>query len=282
MAISTLLVHLAPDPDCETRLKAAAKLAQEMGAHLVALYVATPVHLPPGAEGRGASAVFLQQAREKAREKATAIEKLVKDICADAGITYDWAYGEADHLDHLLEEVHHVDLTILNQVSFDSFEDRLMYQLPEKLVMGAGGPVLILPKGMTEIGLKKIGTVLVAWTYSKEAIRAMRDALPFLQQADAVKLFTCGALPKSKKDREAAAAAEPVVEYLKRHGVNADHIIHSISGHAGEEILDTAETIHADLIVMGAYGHTSLLDKLFGSASRYVIGHTSVPVLMSH
>lgn len=277
MAIKTLLVHLAPDPDCETRLTAAVTIAKRLDAHLIALYVATPVHLPAGAEGRGASAIFLQEARENAREKAGGVEAHVRESCEAAGVTFDWVYGEADHLDELLEEVHHVDLTILNQVSFDHFEDRLMFQLPEKLVMGAGGPVLVLPKGTTDMDLDELGTVLIAWTYSKEAIRALRDSLPLLEKAKAVKLFTCGQHPKSERDQ-----AKAVLDYLKRHGIQADHINHSLSGHAGEEILDTAETIHADLIVMGAYGHTSLLDKLFGSASRYVIGHSDVPLLMSH
>ncbi|MDF1747628.1 MAG: universal stress protein, partial [Alphaproteobacteria bacterium] len=76
--------------------------------------------------------------------------------------------------------------------------------------------------------------------------------------------------------------AKPVLDYLKRRGLTAEHINHSRSGHAGEEILDMADEVKADLIVMGAYGHTSVLDKLFGSASRYVIGHSDVPLLMSH
>ncbi|HAJ19099.1 MAG TPA: universal stress protein UspA, partial [Rhodospirillaceae bacterium] len=55
MSIKTLLVHLAPDPDRETRLKAAVGIAKQLDAHLIALYVAMPVHMPAGAEGRGAS-----------------------------------------------------------------------------------------------------------------------------------------------------------------------------------------------------------------------------------
>lgn len=277
MAIKTLLVHLAPDPDCENRLSVAVGLAKKLDAHLLALFVATPVHLPPGAEGRGASALYLQEARESAREKSTAIKKRVEEICSSADVSFEWIYGEEDHLDHLLDEVHHVDLTIVNQVGFDSFEDRLMYQMPEKLVIGAGGPVLVIPKGMKEYDLDAVGTILIAWTYSKEAIRALRDSLPMLAKADAVHLLTCGT------DRhEATVSSTRVVDYLKRHGIAVSQISQAQSGHAGEEILLTAEAVKAEMIVMGAYGHTSFLDKLFGSASRYVIGHTHIPLLMSH
>lgn len=277
MSIKTLLVHLAPDPDWKTRLAAAVGLAKRLEAHLVTLYVASPVHLPAGAEGRGASALYLQEARERAREKAGEVKNHVTTVCSEAGISFNWVYGEADHLDHLLAEVHHVDLTILNQVSFDNFEDRLMYQLPEKLVMGAGGPVLVLPKGMTEIDLDRSGTVLIAWTYSREAIRALRDSLSILQSAKSVHLLTCG-----KDDEKNRNSAGEVVAYLKRHGVEVAQDRFALSGHAGEEILEVAENIDADLVIMGAYGHTSLLDKIFGSASRYVIGHAPMPLLMSH
>ncbi len=277
MAIKTLLAHLAPDPDCENRLNVAAGLAKKLNAHLLALYVATPVHLPPGAEGRGASALYLHEARESAREKSVAIKQLVDDVCAQVGVSYEWIYGEEDHLDQLLNEVHHVDLTVLNQVSFDSFEDRLMYQLPEKLVIGAGGPVLVIPKGMKAFDLDAVGTILVAWTYSKEAIRALRDSLPMLAKAKSVHLLTCGT------DRNVTSeTAKPVVDYLKRHGIAVSQITQAQSGHAGEEILLTAEAVKAEMVVMGAYGHTSFLDKLFGSASRYVIGHSHIPLLMSH
>lgn len=277
MAIKTLLVHLAPDPDWESRLHAAVAMAQKLDAHLVALYVSLPVHLPPGAQGRGASATFLRDAHQKAREKTSAIRDAVEAACAEAGVSHEWHSGEADHLESLLEIVHHVDLTILNQVSFDHFEDRLVFQLPERLVMGAGGPVLVLPKGHAAIDLDRIGTVMIAWTYSKEAIRAVRDSLPILAKATSVTLFTCGAAPK-----EDTAPSEAVLAYLARHGIRATLAGESLSGHAGEEILEMAEATKAGLIVMGAYGHTSLLDKMFGSASRYVIGHTHVPVLMSH
>lgn len=278
MPIQTLLVHLAPDPNCNDRLASAVTMAKSLDAHLIALYVAMPVQMPAGAEGRGASAVYLQEARENARLAAGSVEASVAKSAQEAGISWEWIYGEADHLEELLEEVHRVDLTVLNQVSFDRFEDRLMFQLPEKLVIGAGGPVLVLPKDGQGLDLTAIDTVLVAWTYSKEAIRAVRDSLEILRAARCVKIISCG----EPHTRDKGAPAKAILDYLSRQGVLAEAIQTPIKGHAGEEILEIAEQQHASLIVMGAYGHTSLLDKLFGSASRYVIGHSTIPVLMSH
>ena len=275
MAIKTIMVHLTPDENSKARLAAAVRLATRLDGHLLALYVASPVHLPPGAEGRGASAAYLAAARETAREMAGEVEEGARNACEAAGVPWRWVYGEADHLEHFLEEAHHVDLIVIGQVSIESFEDRLMLQMPEKLVMEAGGPVLVLPKGHEGDGLDHANRVMIAWSYSKEAIRALRDSLAILKAADTVILFTC------VKDG-VEAASEPVLHYLERHGIAAEHVSHDGVGHVGDEILDAAHEVDADIVVMGAYGHTGLFDKLFGSTTRYIISHTDVPLFISH
>lgn len=275
MSIKTIMVHLAPDDHSADRLAAAVNLTKDIGGHLLVLYVAAPVSLPAGAAGRGASAAYLAAARETAQENAGKVEAEARAACEGAGISWRWIYGESNHLEQIMEEVHHVDLTIIGQVSIDSFEDHLMLLLPEKLVIGAGGPVLVLPKGYKGIGLESLNSVLIAWSYSREAIRAVRDSLTLLSSASKVTLLTCG-------DDDAGSVSAPVLHYLERHGINAEHLHHGDSHHIGEEILVAASSVDADLIVMGAYGHTGFIDKLFGSVTRYVVGHTDAPLLISH
>src|SRR3546814_19138175 len=103
MAIKTILVHLANDEQHGARLTAGVELARQHGAHLIALYVAAPVHLPAGATGRGASAAFIAEATEIARERSTAIEAETESLCGQAGTYCDWDYGEEDHLASLLD-----------------------------------------------------------------------------------------------------------------------------------------------------------------------------------
>src|SRR3546814_6015508 len=117
MAIKTILVHLANDEQHGARLTAGVELARQHGAHLIALYVAAPVHLPAGATGRGASAAFIAEATEIARERSTAVEAETESLCRQAGISWEWAYGEEDHLDRILDEVPRADLTNLRQVA---------------------------------------------------------------------------------------------------------------------------------------------------------------------
>lgn len=276
MAIKTVLVHLAHDPDWENRLDAGIELARELDAHLIALFVAHPVHMPAGIEGRGASHAFLREATERARRKAADAEDAVRMICQSSGLSWEWTYGEDSHLDRLMEQVHRTDLTIVSQVSIHSFEDRLMFQMPEELILNAGGPVLILPKGYRLQGFDHPHHLLIAWHPTTQAIRAVRDTLPLLKAAEKVTVLTC---EPGHKDANSDA---DIRAYLARHGIAAAGEHRGDAREVGETILATAERLDATAVVMGAYGHTGLRERLFGGPTRYVISHTHLPVIMSH
>lgn len=276
MSIKTVLVHLAPDEFRNDRLKAAITICREQDAHLIALYVAMPVHIPTAVTGRGASAVFIAEAKRDAENLANSVRKTVEAECNDAGISFEWAYGDSDHLSDLLSHVHRSDLTILSQMSLEHFEDRLMFKLPEELIREAGGPVMVIPRGFHLKSLEHPRHVLVSWRYSKQAIRSLRDALPILHNATKVTVLTMDHKGSGKNpDRQ-------ILEYLSKHGIKAHSEHREDDSNVGEHILETAENIHADMIVMGAYGHSSLYETLIGGATRYVLGHSDIPVIMSH
>lgn len=276
MAIRSILVHLAPDDDRKHRLDAGVAIAQRLDAHLICLYVAAAVHLPAGATGRGASAVYLAEIREHARAMTNEIKAEVAAKCDAAGVSWEWAYGEEDHFEHLMEHVHRTDLTVLTQVQLTHLEDRLMYQLPEVVIQEAGGPVLVLPKGITPPNLAEPVHTMIAWRYSKECMRALRDCLPVLHQSHKISLLTMDLHSQENND------ASLILRYLEKHKLQVEPIHKPETSHIGEEILDTAHTIGADRIVMGGYGRSTLREKLFMGPSRYVLGHTKIPIYMSH
>ncbi len=277
MSIKSILVHLAMDDDCSTRLKSAIEMADILKAHLICLYVAHPVHMPAGAEGRGASTVYLAEATERAKAAADEINALAKESCQKAGISWEWVYGEEDHLERLLEHVHRTDLTILTQVSLDRFEDRLMYQTPEVVIQEAGGPVLILPRVGGGINFGGSKHLLINWDFSKEAMRAVRGAMPMIQEADKVSIIAV------REGDEEHTKPERFLHYLSLHGIKAEVV--DPSGNKkkiGEMILATAEAIGADRIVMGAYHDIGLRNRLFGGVTRHVISNTTVPLVLTH
>ena len=276
MAIRTILVHLAVDDERKNRLAAGIALAKAMDANLICLYVAAAVHMPAGAAGRGASAAYLAEAHQIGRERLQEIKQETEATCREAGVEWEWVASDTDHFDSLMEHVHRTDLTVLTQSQFDHIEDHLMFQLPELVIREAGGPVLALPKGKVPANLSHPVHSLIAWRFSKEAIRAVRDMLPILHRSHKVTLLVLDQADEPHCTPEAAR------DYLSRHGITADLIHKPDAALIGEEILDTAHAVGADRIVMGAYGRSALREVFFTGPSRYVLGHSDIPIYMSH
>jgi len=121
--------------------------------------------------------------------------------------------------------------------------------------------------------------VLVAWNGSREATRAVHDALPLLRRAEKVTVLSID----PDEDAEPRLPGADVSLHLARHGVTAQAA--TIAGTdvaVGDLLLSYAADHDIDLIVMGAYGHTRLREVVLGGATRTLLRHMTVPVLMSH
>ena len=120
-------------------------------------------------------------------------------------------------------------------------------------------------------------TVLVAWKDTREARRAIADALPFLAKANEVVVATIDA-ERGESIRDSLA---DVAVFLEYHGIKARTEL--IAGEAdGDRLIGFARSIHADLIVSGAYGHSRLREMILGGATRDVLSAAGIPVLMAH
>jgi nucleotide-binding universal stress UspA family protein len=139
--------------------------------------------------------------------------------------------------------------------------------------MQSGRPVLLAPaEPPSGIGY----VVAVAWNGSPEGVHALAAALPFLEKADAVSLITSG-------DADAAGSLS-AVDYLAWHGVDAEHrkVAAGSGRHVGSILFEAARDAGADLLVMGAYGHSRVRELLLGGATRTVLESMTLPVLMAH
>jgi nucleotide-binding universal stress UspA family protein len=179
-----------------------------------------------------------------------------------------WQEAEGDRGDLLTEAARTTDLLLSRHAKAGSTEAP---DVLDQLVTAAGVPVLALPPGFSgDLGR----TVLVAWNGSREATRAVHDALPLLREAKRVVLSTVG--------DEAATTLEAAAAMLRRHGLAVQaHKLDELDGNAGEVLLAQAAAHAADLLVMGAYGHTRLRELVFGGATRHVLREATLPVLFS-
>lgn len=275
MSIKTILVHLADDEHHRPRLEVAADLARKYKAHLVALFITSPVGMPAQITGRGAAAGYLSAAVETARESAKALKEECESYCAKHSISYDWVVEDGDHLDLLTYHAHVADLAVVSQSERQSLEDRFRLHLAEALTMATGCPVLVLPQK------EKIGPfgkrILVAWKGYREAVRAVRGSLDFMKSAEQVTVLAVGQTPG------ATASEDEAVAYLKRHGIEAEPRSVPIEHeNVGETLLQEAGELGCDLLIMGAFGHSRIREIILGSVTRHVFEATTIPVIMAH
>jgi nucleotide-binding universal stress UspA family protein len=276
MPLKDLLVVVANDPACATRLEVAGNLASAGAAHLTGLFVmALPV--VPGYIAAELPAAVYDLQRQRWRERAADAERLFRGHADRMGLTHEWRAVEGDLVGVAQLHARYVDLTIVGQGTDVTDAPPDLAVLPEELALGVGRPVLVVPRYGT---FPVVGErVLVAWNGSREATRAVNDALPILQRARAVTLL-------SMNPEEAVAPRAPgadIALHLARHQVAVEAAATRATDiEVGDILLSYAADMGADLIVMGAYGHSRLREMVLGGATRHVLQHMTVPVLLSH
>ena len=275
MNIKTILVHLADDEHNRERLRVAADLAQDFKAHVVALFITSPLGIPAAVAGRGASHAYLDAQTDATRKQAEELKEEFAEYCDGQGITHTWVVEDGDHLDQLTYHAHVADIAIVSQDLPDTFEDRFRLMMPEELTMLIGCPVLLLPavEKVPEFGRH----IMIAWKSNREAVRAIRGSLSLLSKAKKVTVLTIGPTPRDR------VSEVEVVHYLKRHGIAAKPVnVEEGDDDTGEVLLREAGRLGCDMIVMGAYGHSRLREVIMGGVTRHVFHNTTLPVLMAH
>lgn len=275
MPIKSILLHMAADERHAERLGTAVELASRFGAHLDILYVATPVSMPASIVGRGASYAFLAEATAIAHEKAEGIQRRVRDACAGTPCT--WTVAEGDHVALLAERAAYADLAVVTQSHPEHLEDRVRLHLPDRLPLQSPCPTLVLPWDPRPATVAT--DLVVAWKNTRESSLAVRGALPLLAAARRVSVLTVDG--PGERRRAASAEGAALVAFLGRHGVAAE-ARRTEGEDAGEAILGFARETGADGLVMGSYGHSRLREVVIGGATRHVLGHMDLPVVMAH
>jgi nucleotide-binding universal stress UspA family protein len=294
MAIRDLLVCIDATAAGDARLKLAFNLARASKAHLTGAYTLSEVHvsrggaadfgvLPPaGMTGIGEERVTPGGAVSEVfhdAEVADRVEHHFRGELRLAGIDGEWHILPDGDSAALIELAKSVDLTITGQRSRSSGSDGAARFRPEDIVLAAGRPVLVVPYAGTFEAVGK--RILIAWDGTREANRALNDAMPLLEGAEAVSVMFVGA---SQRDLDQhRPALERIVGHLQRHGIKATSEATLRGGLAiSDVLLSRAADLAADLIVSGGYHHSQLREALVGGVSRELLEHMTVPVLMSH
>lgn len=279
--LATLLLHLDAGPLCDARTEVALHLARAFGSHLVGLAPTGLIDLPANIDSASSLAAFAAGAWDSLRERAEACTRAFRAQCEAAHFgSFESLVDDADICASLLRHAHCADLVVLTQPEPRGALHRAQQALVEQLVLYSPRPTLLLPYAGR---FEQIGTrALVAWDDSREAVRALTDALPFLRRAQQVTVVHWNERDGSAPAEPLAARLERLRHWLLRHGVAAELRAQPAPGDIAQAMLSLASDLGADLIVMGAYGHARWAERMLGGATRGVLGTMTVPVLMSH
>jgi nucleotide-binding universal stress UspA family protein len=273
-----LLVAINPARNREARLEVAVRMARTFNAHLTGLHAAPSPYVlpfvdPPIApEALELQAGFLRQAREKAKA-------LFQARVAAEGLSAEWREQDGDAGTITSLHARYADLAILGQADPGAVAGEEAHDIVGSVVLGSGRPVLVVPYAGTFPSLGE--RVLVAWNASREAARAVNDALPILQRAAQVVVLAVN--PHGGPRGHGEAPGADIALHLARHGVKAEADWFKAEDLAvGEALLSRAADLSVDLVVMGAYGRTRVRELILGGATRAMLQAMTTPVLMSH
>ncbi len=279
MSYKTIVVQLDTSERAPSRLEYALRLAKQFGAHVNGVFSAfTPD--PRSFYVMAGSAEYFEAHREFRRKRRDALERTFQGELLRAGVSGQWI----DHNEYPKEVMpryaRYADLVIAGQDDPNDPESFIADHFPEALVLSAGRPVLFTPY----VGVfPTLGeNVMVAWNGSREATRAVHDALPLLQRAKRTTIVTLNGLKDEPHGSRIPGADIALV--LARHGIRAE--VAELDGiddvPLGDMLLSRVSQLNADLVVMGAYGHSRWQELVMGGATRSMLQSMTVPVLMSH
>ena len=288
MAIRKMLVPLTGGNRDEGLLDTACRLAAQLGAHVDALFTRTPAVEAVPLVGEGVSAAVVDQLvnaaeREWSRREIDA-RRAFDAVQARTGMAVATTPQEAGKATLDLRIINSredigvrnlcpvYDLIVLPGVQ--EGPEALQVSLTLEAVLLSGGrPVLTIPEETPD----RIGHhIAVAWSGDPHGARALSFALPMLQQAESITIFTVGDVEPG------TPTAEEVVEYLTWHRLTATATVAPGNGRIGPAILTAATRSGADCLVMGGYGHSRVRELILGGATRHILGHAPLPVFMSH
>lgn len=281
MSFKTVLAVVDFSNDLKQSLESAVTIARWQRAHLAVLLVGEVEPLPfYGYGGKGYTDIWVKEGEERAAALKQAAEE-IDALLVKEGISFDVRARQAivareDNL--VARHAIYADLTVIRRAGEDSLTS-VESQAIDGALFDSGRPVLFVPLGA---GPKTLGkNVVIAWNSRPQASEAVSDALPILKDADKVTLLVVD--PVSGPDDHGEEPGADMALVLARHQVKVDVLSTESEGRPVSDVIrDEAAGLGADLIVMGAYGHSRMRQNILGGTTRDMLEHSSIPLFLAH
>ena len=276
-ALGEIVVFIDGRTEAAGILEFAGMLAQEHDARLISVFLQPePAATTPEMFARGEGIQNVIEVHQAQIEGIEARHRAqFEDIVRRHGIRSEWR-----SLPYLSSEVavhaYYADLVVIARPE-SAGQTAGPPGLAESLVLSSGRPIIVFPPGGK---VSQVRRILVAWNATRESIRAVADALPLLVKAKAVEVLVVD--HQRHPEGHGQEPGADIARHLARHGVHVEVRRLSSGGKdVGRLLLSEAAAFDADLLVMGAYGHSHLREWMFGGVTRTVLYEAGLPVLMS-
>jgi len=267
MTLAAIMVTVDFDPASKARISLAADLARRFGSLLIGV-AGWPLIKRP------VETLSDNELAERASNELRNLGEKFRKIAEDVAVRVEWRSSMGFPREVIPKEARAADLLVIGQSML--LGDVVHSYDPGTIILAAGRPVLVVPPDIDRLEFSR---VLVAWKDTREARRAIHDALPFLKLADEVSI----AVAKTPGAEDADAQIADVAKYLERHDVRVAEQISSVADEGEEDVLlDLARQHRVNLIVAGAYGRTRLSEWIFGGVTRHLLLNSPVPCLLSN
>ena len=279
MPFKSVMSVLTDAEFAEHALNQASQFARSKGAHLDVLCLGVD-RSQMGYYFSGASAVVVETTLNQAREEAKAIERVAETFLKNTECRWGVEAGVTQMTEvarHVAARARFSDLTILPK-PYGNDHGVEMETTVEAALFDASAPVLVVPDNGNVITTPK--KITVAWNESQEALRAARAALPLLAEADLVRVVVIDP-PTHGPNRSDPGGL--LSTYLARHGVRVEiDVLSKSMPRVSDVLLRHAQDTDAEMIVMGAYGHSRFRESILGGATRHMLEQAEIPVFMAH
>ena len=277
MAIRDILVALTtyPDPTPVSVVEGAVSFATAVGSHIAAIACEVHVQVPGSFLSGSLVGGLAKHEAHESLKNARALLAAFESTAEKAGVTHERILERCLTQQLPARLVEYARLRDLTIVSVPEPYDQWY---AEAIIFGSGRPTLVLPES-PPFRPFELNTVVVAWDFSRPAARAVADAVPILEKAKIVRIVTV----TNEKVIDTKHSSEELAKNLSRHGI--DIIVDQVDAAGrsiGESLTREVASYNADLLVMGAYGHSRFREFVLGGATKSMLSKPLLPILFSH
>ena len=278
MKPKTLMVYLAPGAEVASLLQLASDVAGRVKARrIIGISALRPLQIYAGPDAYVPQA-FIEQDWTSMEAELRVAEKKFREAFAGKTAELEWrsAIVIDPVSDYVGTQMRAADLLITEPAPSGLLFDTNRYLEVADLVLKAGRPVLVAGPGVTKLDLDH---VLIGWKDSREARRAVEDALPLLRMAGKITVVEV-ADPDTMSDAD--THVKDVVEWLKAHDIAAQARVERAGGADAEVLAELVDDLKAGLLVAGAYGHSRLREWVLGGVTRDLLMKPTQCSFVSH